>query len=234
MLEFGDSKVNPLPTNINLHAIEHKFSPYTDNGGTTVAVSGEDYAVVAADTRQSEGYSINTRYSPKAFKLSNYAVLGTGGFHADAVTLVKRIGQRLEWFQHQHEKPMSTPSIAQMLSIMLYHKRFFPFYVYNILGGLDENGKGCVYSYDPVGSFEREGWRAGGSGGSIVQPFLDNQFADHVNDARVNLPVESVVKIVKDAFTGAAERDIYTGDYLEIFIVTRDGVQLEKMDLKKD
>jgi 20S proteasome alpha/beta subunit len=32
-----------------------------------------------------------------------------------------------------------------------------------------------VYSFDPVGSFEREPYRAGGSGASLIQPFLDNQ-----------------------------------------------------------
>lgn len=35
-----------------------------------------------------------------------------------------------------------------------------------------------MYSFDPVGSFEREPYRAGGSGASLIQPFLDNQVTD--------------------------------------------------------
>ncbi len=54
-------------------------------------------------------------------------------------------------------------------------KRFFPFSVWNILGGLDEHGVGAVYSYDPVGNFQRVGYRAGGTSASLIQPFLDNQ-----------------------------------------------------------
>ncbi len=127
--------------------------------------------------------------------------------------------------------------MAAMLSTMLYNRRFFPYYVYNIVGGLDEQGgftyttllhiqfnflidlseelylfnlfdksinsswvffilglwegclcssvmcinddcvtgRGAVYSYDPVGSYEREEYRAGGSAGAILQPLLDNQ-----------------------------------------------------------
>ena len=45
---------------------------------------------------------------------------------------------------------------------------------------------------------------------------------------------EQVIRITKDSFTSATERDIYTGDYLEIFVITSKGVEVQKMDLKKD
>ncbi|KAI8909025.1 nucleophile aminohydrolase [Gorgonomyces haynaldii] len=215
---------------------EHAFSPYTDNGGTTIAVAGDDFCVVAGDTRQSEGYSINTRYAPKVFQLSNGAVLATGGMYADSVTLVKRIQQRMEWYQHQHNKTMIAPAIAQMLSTMLYHKRFFPYYVWNTLGGLDENGKGCVFSYDPVGNFEKRKWSCAGSAGHLIQPFLDNQVGKyHQNLANPPpLSLEEVLCIVKDSFTSATERDIYTGDFLEIFVIRAGQVTKEIFPLKKD
>lgn len=62
-----------------------------------------------------------------------------------------------------------------MLSTMLYYKRFFPYYTWNLLAGLDAEGKGAIYSYDPVGSYERETYRAEGSSASLLQSFLDNQ-----------------------------------------------------------
>lgn len=36
---------------------------------------------------------------------------------------------------------MTSGAIAAMLSTILYGRRFFPYYVYNIIGGLDEEGK---------------------------------------------------------------------------------------------
>lgn len=41
--------------------------------------------------------------------------------------------------------------------------------------GLNRLGTGAVYSFDPVGSYEREACRAAGAAQSLVQPFLDNQ-----------------------------------------------------------
>lgn len=35
---------------------------------------------------------------------------------------------------------MTSGAIAAMLSTILYGRRFFPYYVYNIIGGLDEEG----------------------------------------------------------------------------------------------
>lgn len=36
-------------------------------------------------------------------------------------------------------------------------------------------GKGCVFTYDAVGSYERVGYSAQGSGATLITPFLDNQ-----------------------------------------------------------
>jgi len=35
---------------------------------------------------------------------------------------------------------MPLPAIARMIQTMLYARRFFPYYVYNILGGVEEDG----------------------------------------------------------------------------------------------
>ena len=58
-----------LDMDLTAHPTERQFNPYTDNGGSILAIAGADFAVVASDTRQSEGYSIQTRYAPKVFRL---------------------------------------------------------------------------------------------------------------------------------------------------------------------
>jgi 20S proteasome subunit beta 6 len=35
---------------------------------------------------------------------------------------------------------MGIKAIARMIQTMLYGKRFFPYYVHNILGGIEEDG----------------------------------------------------------------------------------------------
>lgn len=200
-------------------------------------MAGEDFALVASDTRLSEGYEIHSRKSPKTYQLSEFTVLGSTGFHGDVLTLVKRLQHQHVSYRHQHHKSLSTPACAQLLATMLYRKRFFPYYTNNILAGLDAEGKGCVYSYDPVGSYEREVFRAAGTASSLLQPLLDNQIGGKNlanQDGPLPLDKERAVRLVKDIFVAAAERDIYTGDAVHIAIITKDGVTHEEMPLRRD
>lgn len=50
-----------------------------------------------------------------------------------------------------------------------------------------------------------------------------------------DLELDEAIKVVKDAFTSATERDIYTGDNLQIFIIRKDQpVEMQLHPLKKD
>jgi len=211
------------------HPQQRQFNPYSENGGTILAIAGKDFTVIAGDTRQSEGYSIQTRYAPKVFRLTDKAVLAVNGFAADGNMFVKKVKQRLEWYRHAHAKDMPLRAVARLIQTMLYAQRFFPYYVYNILGGIEEDGSGAVYSFDPVGSYEREACRAAGAAQSLVQPFLDNQI--YFKNQRpapgiahpTHLPLPHVLALVTDSFTSATERHIEVGDGLEMYVVLARG-----------
>merc|ERR1719354_1507129 len=98
---------------------QHRFNPYAMNGGSIMAIAGDDFSVIAADSRLSLGFTIFSRDHPKTIQLTPSTVVAMAGFEGDILTSKKH-----------------------------YYRRFFPYYVYNIVAGLDQDGKGCVYSYD--------------------------------------------------------------------------------------
>ncbi|PON48371.1 Proteasome B-type subunit [Parasponia andersonii] len=216
------------------------WSPYDNNGGSCVAIAGADYCVVAADTRMSTGYSILTRDYSKICKLADKCFLASSGFQADVRALQKNLAAKHLSYQHQHNKQMSCPAMAQLLSNTLYYKRFFPYYAFNVLGGLDSEGKGCVFTYDAVGSYEKVGYSAQGSGSTLIMPVLDKRLQSPSplllpsQDAVTPLSEEEAIDLVKTVFVAATERDIHTGDSVEIVVLNADGIRREHVELRKD
>lgn len=214
---------------------ERRFNPYDFNGGTTVVIAGEDYAIAAGCTRMSTGYEILSRNQTKLFELTERTVLSSAGCMTDVVTLRRMLAARLTQYEHSMGKKMSSSAAAQLLSVTLYYRRFFPYYAFNMIAGLDENGKGAVYGYDAVGSFKRDDYGAMGSGQNFLMPILDNVIG-HKNrhDSQRKLSAEEAVAFTKDLFVVATERDIYTGDSVEIKLITKDGIKTEIFMLKHD
>jgi 20S proteasome subunit beta 6 len=93
-----------------------------------------------------------------------------------------------------------------------------------------------AFSYDAVGSFERVKYSSSGTGQSLIQPFLDNQVAKLNQTIKSGAPVTSadVVDFVKDALTSAGERDIYTGDSIDLAVIDASGIRILVQPLKKD
>ena len=229
---------------------------YADNGGSTLGISGKGFTILAGDTRSTSGYSINTRYAPKIFRIGGddetgegaHIVLAVVGFAADGNALKERLDSVVKMYKYQHNKRITVKACAQRLATILYQKRFFPYSVQAILGGMDDKGEGALYSYDPVGSYEREQCRAAGAAASLIMPFLDNQVNyknqyQSLADGGESKPLAEVMgprtadeaeQLVRDAFTSAVERHIEVGDGLQMLICTEDGIREVFTPLKKD
>lgn len=235
MMALGPQRVAELKHGVNK---ERGWSPYEVNGGSCCAIGQPGYCVIASDTRLSRGYSILSRTSSKAVQLTENCVLVSGGMQADRNQLHTILVMRLKQYKLEHGKEMGVKAVAQMLSNTLYGRRFFPYYTFNILCGVKEDGQGVVYGYDAIGSYKEDGYGAQGSGMEQITPMLDFTFQrahDQNYPEPPTLSLEEGTNIVKSAIEAVSERDIQTGDHLEVFTITREGgVQREVFDLRKD
>ncbi len=141
-----EASYNPHGIPRELGPFGRHFQPYQNNGGTVVAVSGKDYTIVASDTRLALGYSVPARYVSRILKLTDKVVLASSGMQADIATLHKVLRIRLAQYQQTHQKELTLEAVSQMLSNILYYRRFQPYYTFNVLGGIDQNGTSSCFS----------------------------------------------------------------------------------------
>ena len=134
---------------------------------------------MATDTRMSAGYNILSRTQSKTTKLTETTILTSAGMVADVETLHKNLQFVIRQYEMVNKKSPSTAAIAQKLSTALYGRRFMPYYAFNLLCGIDATGKGVIYGYDAVGSYDTLTYGAQGSGVQLGIPILDNQFIGH-------------------------------------------------------
>ncbi|KAK0404463.1 hypothetical protein QR680_017464 [Steinernema hermaphroditum] len=204
------------------HKEAQRWNPYSMEGGSTAAIAGSNFVVVASDTRMSQ-FDINVmcRDAEKVHTLNDSIILATSGFYGDVLQLKRVLEARLHKYRFDYRCDMTVDLCSELLARNLYYRRFFPYYTGAILAGIDENGKGAVYSYDPVGCIERVPYSASGAAEPIMIPFFDCQVA-HVTIApgaeRPELTLERATALLKDAFRNAAERETSTGDKISLVI----------------
>lgn len=208
-----------------------QYNPYMNNEGSVLVFKGQGYVLLASDTRLSTGYSILSRDSKKIFKLTEKAYLCSSGMYADIMALVKQLKIRIELYKANTKHDPSIESLSQLLSTTLYGRRFFPYYAFNVLAGVTDDGQLKLYGYDAIGSFDTLEYAANGSGKEIISPILDS-----VLKYPENLPdLQTGEKLALTAMNSCANRDIYTGDTMDMIVLFPDGkIQEKNFDLRKD
>ena len=221
---------HPNEISVNKEQKSNQYNPYVNNEGTTMAIAGKDYVIVAGDKRLSNSYSIVSRDTSKICILTDNIILASSGMYADFIALQRVLKAHIEIYRSKNKKEPTLDNIAQLLSVTLYYKRFFPYYCFTTLSGKNKDGKFVCFGYDAVGSYEALPNGAQGSGDKLIVPVLDN-----ITERKGKLTEQEAKQLVLESMNGATNRDIHTGDKVEIIILRRDGrISKEEFPLRED
>jgi len=206
-----------------------KFSPYQNNSGTIVAMANLNYCIIACDTRFTNGFTLPSKEITRIIKISGKILLGSSGMFSDIQFLQEKIQKGVEKFKNENRQHFSLSECVHFLSSILYARRFFPLFAFNILTGLEKERKGQCFSFDAIGSFEKNKFCSAGKGQTVADVILDSKMAC---SSRAFL-VEDLI-FLKKLFVSVSYRGITTGDGLQIFVLTKKGILIENSILKQD
>jgi len=89
-----------------------------------------------------------------------------------------------------------------------------------ILGGVDSEGS-HIYSIDALGGTTEEDYTVTGSGSQFALGVLEQQYEE-------GLSIEEAKTIATNAIQTAVERDLASGNGINIAVVTEDGVEVTR------
>jgi len=190
-------------------------------GATTVGVVCKDGVILASEKRVTYGHLVMSKGGKKVFKLTNQIGAACAGLVGDMQILTREVEAQANLFSMDVGRRISVRATAQLMSNILFHRRYAPLITQTIVGGLDDEGP-SLYVLDVLGSLIPDKYAAVGSGTEMAMGVLEEIYKE-------DLTVEEAKTLVIRAIKSAISRDAMSGDGIDFLIITKDGVAEESM-----
>jgi proteasome beta subunit len=187
-------------------------------GTTTVGLSTENGVVMATDMRASAGRMVSSKDVQKVEQIHPTAALTIAGSVSAAQSLIRSLRSETSLYETRRSKDMSMEALSTLTSNFLRSGAFF--IVSPLLGGVDEDGA-HVYSLDPLGGMMEEDYAVSGSGGQYALGVLEQEYDE-------GLTVDEARSVAAHAIQSAVERDLASGNGINVAVVTDEGVDISK------
>jgi len=184
-------------------------------GTTTVGIACKDGVVLASESRATMGNFIASSTAQKIYPIADRIAMTTAGVVGDAQSIVRMIQVESRLYDMQRGEPMTVRGTTSLLSNMLSARRYFPYMVQLLLGGVDKNGP-QLFSLDALGGqIEERKVVATGSGSPTAYGVLEALYNPEMN---VDEGAELAIKAVHNAM----KRDSASGDTIKVVKITSD------------
>lgn len=184
--------------------------------GTVVGVRCKDGIALASDTRGAAYYLVLSKRVRKIFQLEERIGAAISGSSGDVQSLMNLLKTEANLYRLNHDRPISTKSLAQIAANLLHNRRMFPYIVAGILSGVDGDGP-RLFFLDPIGGkIEEEKFASAGTGSTIAYGVLEQNYRD-------DMKLSDGLKLAAQSIKTAIERDAATGDKVVVATIDEKG-----------
>ena len=184
-------------------------------GTTTLGLVCTDGIVMATEMRATMGNLIGHKTTQKLFKISDNMALTVAGLVGDAQMLARWLSAEVKLYELKTGTTMSLRAASTLMANIMNGRRYMPFWVQLLLGGIDSEG-GHVYSLDAAGGSIPDKFQTTGSGSPFVYGVLEDRFIE-------DLSVEQGKELGVSALTAAMKRDSASGDGISMCVIDSNG-----------
>ena len=169
-------------------------------------MKGKNCVAIASDRRF--GIQLSTIHTDfqRIFEMGPHLYLGVPGLATDGQTVMERLRFRLNLYELKENRRMKPKAFANMISNLLYEKRFGPYFVEPMVAGLDpETFEPYVCAMDLIGCInEPPDFVVGGTCAEQLYGMCETLYEP-------NLEPDDLFETISQALVNACDRDAVSG-----------------------
>ena len=191
-------------------------------GATAVGISYGNGVILASEKRVSYGNFVVNKNTKKTFSVTNQVGAACAGMVADMQVLVRQVGALAKIRKLETRRNVAPNSIAKLMSVIMFERRFFPLLTQVIVGGIEIKPE--IYTLDPLGSVLPDEYASVGTGAEMALGILDAEYKPNMSEEKAR---ELAVKAIKSSI----QRDSSSGDGIDLLAITTKGTREESLKL---
>lgn len=191
-------------------------------GATTIGVVFADGVILASEKRVTYGSMIMSKTGKKVFRIADHVGAACAGLVSDMQILAREVEAQAKLFAFDAKRPMPVKSAAKVMSNVLFSRRMVPLITQTIVGGVDYD-KPALYVLDVLGSLLPDDYAAVGSGAQMATGVLEQGYKQKMSQ-------KDAKALVLKAIKSAVRRDVMSGDGVDLFTITKEGIQEESQN----
>ena len=193
------------------------------SGTTILGIVCKDGVVMASDRRSVAGTIVMSKNIQKTVKINDYLVMSGTGNASDIEMQKKMIAAQLKLKELRSKSRPTVAQAANLIGMVTYQNirqpSMIPSIVGTLVGGVNEEGTAELYTVEPAGTpLKVDDYDANfGSGMPFVMGLLERQY-------RKDMTVDEAVELAVEALKSSTQRDIGSGNGLDVFTITKKGI----------
>eukprot|EP00933_Yihiella_yeosuensis_P041586 TRINITY_DN3598_c0_g4_i1.p1 TRINITY_DN3598_c0_g4~~TRINITY_DN3598_c0_g4_i1.p1 ORF type:complete len:207 (-),score=33.30 TRINITY_DN3598_c0_g4_i1:146-766(-) len=199
------------------------------NGSAIVAMAGEGCVAIAADTRhgirQLQTVSCNRQ---KTFQLTDQCYVGLAGLATDVQTMSQLLDFKLKLYSLREERQMEPKTVGNLISSILYEKRFGPYFTEPVVAGLGKDNKPFMCAFDFIGAMSQaEDFVVSGTSSEQLFGVCESFWRPGMNK-------DELFETVSQCILSAVDRDCLAGWGATVTIITKDEIITKRLKGRMD
>jgi proteasome beta subunit len=192
-------------------------------GATAVGISYDGGIILAAEKRVSYGNFVVNKNTKKIFPVTEFVGAACAGMPSSMQVLVRQVAALAKIRRLEIRRNVATNSIAKLMSVIMFERRFFPLLTQVVVGGVEHRPQ--IFTLDPLGSVLPDDYAAVGSGAEMALGVMDAEYSRDMSEENAR---NLVIKAIKSSIL----RDSSSGDGIDILTITKNNLREDMLAIK--